>query len=100
MFFGKPTVKLAKVEDRAVLSTDGETIGLLSGKLAVKPLEFVEVSAQSLAGYRLSTKALADGLSFALEAGRPRPRPGTLRPSRWPSNPCACRRRKCRSPWT
>lgn len=78
VFFGKPTVKLAKVEDRAVLSTDGETIGLLSGKLAVKPLEFVEVSAQSLAGYRLSTKALADGLSFTLEAGKAQAKAGDL----------------------
>ncbi len=67
VFFGKPTLKLSKVEDKAVLSTDGETIGFISGKLKVEPLQFLEVSAEALAGYRLSTKFLEDGLSFALE---------------------------------
>ncbi|MGB9757571.1 MAG: hypothetical protein ACPLZE_03765 [Candidatus Bipolaricaulaceae bacterium] len=67
VFFGKPTLKLSKVEDKAVLSTDGETIGFISGRLKVEPLQFLEVSAEALAGYRLSTKLLEDGLSFTLE---------------------------------
>ncbi len=70
VFFGKPTVKLTKAEDKALISTDGETIGLLSGKLSVKPLEFVEVSSQGLSGYKLTTKPLEDGLSLTLEAGK------------------------------
>ncbi|MBC7317987.1 hypothetical protein H5T57_01860, partial [Candidatus Bipolaricaulota bacterium] len=78
VFFGKPTVKLTKAEDKALLSTDGETIGLLSGKLSVEPLEFVDLSAQSLSGYRLTTKPLEDGISFTLEAGRATAKAGDL----------------------
>lgn len=78
VFFGKPTIKLAKLEDRAILSTDGETISLISGKLGVEPWEFVEVSARSLSGYRLATKPLETGLSFTLEGGKAVAKPGDL----------------------
>ena len=78
VFFGKPTVKLAKVEDQAVLSTDGETIGLISGKLSVKPWEYVELSARSLAGYRLTTKPFEEGLLLTLEAGKAAAKAGDL----------------------
>lgn len=78
VFFGKPTIKLAKLEDRAILSTDGETIGSISGKLTVEPLEFVGVSARSLSGYRLVTKAIETGLGFTLEGGKAVAKPGDL----------------------
>lgn len=78
VFFGKPTVKLTKADDKAVLSTDGETIGLISGKLSVSPVEFVEIVAQSLGTYRFKTEAVADGLSFALEAGKAQAKAGDL----------------------
>ncbi len=78
VFFGKPALKLTRVEERAVLSTDGETIGLISGKLSVKPWEFVELSARSLSGYRLNTKGLEDGVSFTLEAGMAQAKAGDL----------------------
>jgi hypothetical protein len=78
VFFGKPTVKLAKVEDRAILSTDGETIGLISGKLSVQPWEFVDLSAQGLSGYKLTPKPLEDGLSLSLEAGKTVAKAGDL----------------------
>ncbi|MCS7217239.1 MAG: hypothetical protein NZ924_06210 [Candidatus Bipolaricaulota bacterium] len=78
VFFGRPTVRLAKVGDQAVLATDGETIGLLSGRLAVRPWELVDFTSGALAGYRLSTKALADGISFVLEAGRAQAKAGDL----------------------
>jgi len=78
VFFGKPTLKLAKVEDQAVLSTDGETIGLVSGRLSVKPLEFVDLSTQALVSGRLRTELLEDGLSFVLEVGKGQARAGDL----------------------
>lgn len=70
VFFGKPTVRLTRVGEGAVLSTDGETVGLLSGKLGVRPWEFVEIGAKAVGAYRLTTSALPDGLAFSLEAGR------------------------------
>lgn len=78
VFFGKPTLKLTKVEGRAVLNTDGETLGLVSGKIVVKPMEFVEVSGQALADYRLTIQAVADGLQFKLEGGRAQAKAGDL----------------------
>jgi hypothetical protein len=78
VFFGQPTLKLAKAEDRAVLSTDGETIGLISGKLSVQPWEFVDLSVQGLSGYKLTTKSLEDGLSLTLEAGKTVAKAGDL----------------------
>lgn len=78
VFFGKPTVRLTKAEDKALLSTDGETIGLLSGKLSLESLEFVNLSAQGLSGYRLTTKPLEDGISFTLEAGKTVAKAGDL----------------------
>ncbi|MEN3009774.1 MAG: hypothetical protein ABDI20_02115, partial [Candidatus Bipolaricaulaceae bacterium] len=78
VFFGRPTVRLTKVGDQAVLATDGETIGLLSGRIAVRPWEFVDFTSGTLAGYRLSTRALADGISFTLEAGRAQAKAGDL----------------------
>ncbi|MBC7222251.1 hypothetical protein H5T56_04650 [Candidatus Bipolaricaulota bacterium] len=78
VFFGKPTFKLAKVEERAVFSTDGETLGLIAGKLSVKPAEFVEVKAQALAAYRLTTQVREDGLSFTLEGGKAQAKAGDL----------------------
>lgn len=96
VFFGKPTVKLTKVEDQAVLSTDGETIGLISGKLSVEPWEFVDLSTKSLAGYRLTTKPFEEGLLLTLEAGKAAAKAGdlaafgpTLKPVRVPQKEMA-----------
>lgn len=78
VFFGKPTVRLAVVEDRAVLTTDGETVGLLAGSVIVSPAEFFTLSAQALSSYRLSTSLVEGGLSFSLEAGKPQAKGGDL----------------------
>lgn len=78
VFFGRPTIRLAKVEEQGVVSTDGETIGVVAGRITVKPAEYVELVGRALAAYRLTTTALPDGLSFTLEAGRAHAKAGDL----------------------
>ncbi|MEN3011155.1 MAG: hypothetical protein ABDI20_09415 [Candidatus Bipolaricaulaceae bacterium] len=94
VFFGKPTLKLAKVDEQAVLSTDGETIGLLSGRLLVSPWELAEVTARTLSNYRLTTQPSG---ACPSRAGKRRPKPVMWWVSSRALNPCACRGKRSRS---